>query len=288
MMGKLSLLVVEGNSAEGRARSIASGSVAAGDGYAAVLRQLAPAAAIDICYPADPGANLPGIEGLAAYDGIAITGSALNIYDGGPTIAPQVALIRDAFAAGTPIFGSCWGLQLATVAAGGVVRGNPRGREIGVARKITVLEAGRDHPLLAGRPPVFDALCVHLDEVAERPEGMTVLAANDHSAVQVAEIRRGNTVFWGVQYHPEYGFGDVAAVFRRYADRLEADGFFRNSGDAAHMIGLYDALAERPDPRLGWQLGIGADILVPENRFRELINWLFRLVMPTRAARGRS
>lgn len=286
-MAKLNLLVIEGNTAEGRARSLASGSPPAGEGYAAVLKRLAPEAAVDICYPADPGANLPGIEALAGYDGIAITGSALNIYDGGPAIEPQIALVRDAFASGTPIFGSCWGLQLATVAAGGVVRRNPKGREIGVARKIRVLEGGRDHPLLAGRAPVFDALCVHLDEVDSLPEGMTVLAANDHSAVQVAEIRRGDSVFWGVQYHPEYGFGDIAGVLRRYAPGLEADGFFRDGADARHMIGLYQALEARPDPRLAWQLGIGGDILEPENRFRELINWLLRLVRPTRAARGR-
>ena len=50
------------------------------DGYADLLRELLPGAVVDICYPADPGANLP-IGGLEGYDGVAITGSALNVYD---------------------------------------------------------------------------------------------------------------------------------------------------------------------------------------------------------------
>jgi GMP synthase (glutamine-hydrolysing) len=44
---------------------------------------------------------------------------------------------------GVPVWGSCWGLQIATVALGGSVRRNPRGRELAIARAITVTEAGR-------------------------------------------------------------------------------------------------------------------------------------------------
>ncbi len=44
-------------------------------------------AIVDICYPADPGANLPDGAASEGYDGIAITGSGLHIYDGGPAIS---------------------------------------------------------------------------------------------------------------------------------------------------------------------------------------------------------
>src|SRR5690348_864245 len=132
------LLVVEGNTAETRDRHRSMGGTVTGEGYAALLGTLLPEAMVDICFPTDPGANLPNGAGLADYDGIAITGSALNIYDGGPAIDPQIELVRAALGSGTPIFGSCWGLQLLTVAAGGSVRRNPLGREIGVARRIEV------------------------------------------------------------------------------------------------------------------------------------------------------
>jgi GMP synthase (glutamine-hydrolysing) len=158
------LLVVEGNTAELRTDHVAVGGQVMSDGYADVLRDLLPEAIVDICYPADPGANLP-IGGLEGYDGVAITGSALNVYDGGPAIEPQIELARAILKSRTPLFGSCWGLQVITVAAGGTVRTNPKGREIGVARRVALTKAGREHPMYAGKGSVFDAVTVHLDEV---------------------------------------------------------------------------------------------------------------------------
>ena len=93
------LLVVEGNTQQGRALLTAAGGRAPSDGYADLLRDLLPGAVVDICYPADEGANLPERTGLEGYDGVAITGSALNIYDGGPPIARQIDLARSVIAA---------------------------------------------------------------------------------------------------------------------------------------------------------------------------------------------
>ena len=84
------LLVVEGNVAEARARQVRFGGEAASEGYARLLREILPTAVVDICYPADPGANLPDSGGLEGYDGIAITGSSLNIYNGGEEIQKQI------------------------------------------------------------------------------------------------------------------------------------------------------------------------------------------------------
>ena len=71
------------------------------------------------------------------------------------------------------------------MALGGSVRRNPRGRDLAIARAITVTEAGRSHPLLASRPLVFDALCSHLDEVETLPPNAEVLAANELSAARL-------------------------------------------------------------------------------------------------------
>src|SRR5882724_13220766 len=158
------LLVMEGNIAEARTAQVAAGGTALSDGYADLLHRLLPGCVVDICYPADPGANLP-IGGLEGYDGVAITGSALNVYDGGPEVERQIELTRAILASKTPLFGSCWGLQLMTVAAGGVVRPNPKGREIGIGRRIALTQAGRGHPMYAGKSSTFDAITVHLDEV---------------------------------------------------------------------------------------------------------------------------
>jgi len=282
------LLVLEGNTAEGRERQAAAGGVAASEGYAKLLAELWPGATVDICFPADPGANLPDGTGLESYDGIAITGSALHIYNGGPAIAAQIELARSVYRSKTPMFGSCWGLQVATVAAGGTVRRNPLGREIGFARRVRVTEAGLDHPLYEKKPPVFEALTVHLDEVEGLPPKAEVLAMNEHSGVQAAEIHYEGGVAWGVQYHPEYNFRDISAILKRLDGQLVTEGFFASDEDVTQYISDIDQLHQDPtNRRLAWRHGINGAITNKAVRVTELRNWIEQKVKPTRAARGR-
>ena len=282
------LLVCEGNTAELRAKQIEAGGVAMSDGYAEVLRGLLPSVVIDICYPADAGANLP-IGGLEGYDGVAITGSALNVYDGGPEIDRQIELAREVLKSKTPLFGSCWGLQVITVAAGGAVRANPKGREIGVGRRIALTQAGRDHSMYAGKPPVFDALTVHLDEVETLAPGSTVLATNAQSAVQAAEIKADGGVAWTTQYHPEFSLGDMAAIVKRYGGRLIKEGFFADEMARVAYVADLEALDREPGNKpLAWRYGIDETVMSPTIRTAEVANWITHQVLPTRAKRGRS
>ena len=87
------------------------------------------------------GEALPFGITLSDFEGVMFPGSPLHIYDPEPAVARQIDFARAAFAAGVPVWGSCWGLQLATVALGGSVRRNPRGRELPIARAITLTEA---------------------------------------------------------------------------------------------------------------------------------------------------
>jgi GMP synthase (glutamine-hydrolysing) len=282
------LLVAEGNTAEGRAGLEKAGGLAFSEGYARLLRELLPDAIVDICYPADPGANLPDRAGLEGYDGVAITGSALNVYDGGPAVDSQIALARAVMAARTPVFGSCWGLQVLTVAAGGSVRKNPKGREIGFARRIRLTEAARGHPMFEHRADAFDALTVHLDEVEALPTDTTVLAANAVSDVQAFEIRLDGASAWGVQYHPELTPHDMAVIVRRYGNRLMREGFFADATDLAAYASDLETLDREPgNARLAWRYGLDADILDRNVRVTEIANWIAHQVLPTHSARGR-
>ncbi|HWW22102.1 MAG TPA: hypothetical protein VNZ06_14980, partial [Steroidobacteraceae bacterium] len=130
------ILVIDGNVGEIRARQIAALGYDSGNGYARVLRRLDPALDIDIVAAADGSLELPPNMGLEGYDGVTMTGSALNFYNGGAPVTRQIELTQAVFAAGVPFFGSCWGLQVAVTACGGEVRANPRGREFGFARRI--------------------------------------------------------------------------------------------------------------------------------------------------------
>ena len=238
--------------------------------------------------PPTPAPTCPDRSGLEGYDGIAITGSSLNIYDGGPHITRQIELARAGLEAGTPMFGSCWGLQVITTAAGGRVHRNPRGREIGFGRRIGLTAAGRGHPMYERKVEVFDALTVHLDEVETMAPNMQVLAANSISQVQAAEIRCNGTIAWGVQYHPEYTLHDMAATVRRYGKRMVDDGFFSRESELIYYAEELEMLHSNPrNQALAWKHGIDSSVLDKSVRVKEIENWIEHQVLPTRSKRGR-
>ena len=273
-MARPRVLVVDGNRAETRARQIAAGGKDSGEGYVETLSSLLPDLHCDIVRPADGDVSLPpGVE-LGDYDGVVITGSALNVYDGGPHVERQIELARAVFAAGVPFFGSCWGLQVAVTAAGGVVRPNPRGREFGFGRRIVLNAAGHAHPMFAGKADVFEAVTVHRDEIATLPPDSTPLASNE-MGLQAAEIRHGRGVFWGVQYHPEYGYAEIAATAVRYGQTLIAEGLFADAADLDRFVADARALEASPDsPALNWRLGLGPGIRDRKQKLAEIENWL--------------
>ncbi|MDP1909470.1 MAG: hypothetical protein Q8K85_14310, partial [Hyphomicrobium sp.] len=90
------LLVIEGNSPETMAVHVSFGGTPASKGYSDLLRELLPGASVDICFPADVTTLLPQGDSLQGYDGIAITGSSLHVYNGGDAVTRQVGLVREA------------------------------------------------------------------------------------------------------------------------------------------------------------------------------------------------
>ena len=175
-------------------------------------------------------------------------------------------------------------MQLATVALGGSVRRNPRGRELPMARAITVTQAGRTHPLLASRPAVFDALCSHLDEIETLPPNSEVLAANELSAIQaIATQTPWPGSFLGTQYHPEHTMAVSAAIIEMRATELVEEGFGTETSEIAAIAADYRALDTEPTRRdLIWRYGIASEILNPIRRTTEIGNWLRTVVEPRR------
>jgi GMP synthase (glutamine-hydrolysing) len=282
------LLVIEGNSPQTTAEHVAAGGTSASKGYSDLLRELLPGVSVDICYPGEPSALLPEGSSLEGYDGIAITGSSLHIYNGGPEVTRQIELVRAALKTGTPLFGSCWGLQVITAAAGGSVRKNPKGRELGFGRRIRLTETGRKHPMYVGKLDVFNAPTVHLDEVESLAPGTTVLATNEVSDVQSAEIRTNGSTAWAVQYHPEYPLREIAAIVRRIGPRLIDEGFFADKADIKTFAQDLDTLDRDPGcKRLAWRHGISKNVLDKKLRVGEIANWIEFQVLPTRVKRGR-
>lgn len=285
----LRFLVIEGNDATGRNNRKRSYGMTPAQSYSAALNTLEPEAICDIAQPADEGSNLPDAAGLESYDGVFLTGSALYINDGGPAIARQIDLMREVYRSGTPSFGSCWGLQIGATAAGGTVIQNPLKREIGFARKIMVNDQGASHPLLEGRPRVFDAPAVHLDIVSVPPADCMILASNDLTPVQAAEIHHEGGTFWGVQYHPEFCLAELAAILSNLATTMADEGFFLTEEEHTRYVADLNSLhQDRSRADLAWRFGLDDQVLDDACRLTELRNFIKMRVKPVKSARGRA
>ena len=200
----------------------------------------------------------------------------------------QVELMQAVFASRTPAFGSCWGIQVGAVAAGGDVRRNPRGREVGFARNIAPTDAGRIHPMLAGRPPAYDAPTTHLDVVAVPPGDCTVLAGNRMAGIQAAEIRVDGAALWGVQYHPEFTLAEIATIIDRRRQLLVDEGFFPTlEAGSAYVAELKTLHADPARRDLAWRHGLDDEVLDPVRRTAEIRSFIAHRVKPEKSRRGR-
>ncbi len=281
---KARVLVVDGGPAANQEAIVALGGARSGENYVAALRSQTPGGGDNLeCFvlAAADGERLPQGMQLGDFHGIAWTGSPLSTYETTTAVTGQIELARAAFQSGVPCFGSCWGLQVMAVALGGRVRLNPNGYEIGIARQIRVNVDGRAHAMFDGKADVFDAVCVHQDEVSELPTGARVLAGNAVSAIQAAEIVDGERSFWGVQYHPEFSLAQISALFRRRSARLVKDGFASTEAEIERLAADYMVLhADISRRDIAWRYGIGADVLDPLVHRREFANWLISKVLP--------
>jgi len=252
------------------------------DFFSDFLKRYLPSAQVETWFVADPDQDVPAGAGLADYAGFIWTGSDLTIYqEDDPRVTRQIELARRIYAVGVPSCGSCWGIQMAAVAAGGAVAQHPGGREWCIARDIRLTDAGRRSPMMAGKPERFDGFIMHLDEVTQLPPGATLLATGDHTRVQALEVCHGKGTFWATQYHPEFNLKEMARLIAARAKPLTQEGFFEAEGGVAAFADQLEALYNDPGSiALREALKIGDDILDPAIREQELRNWVDFLVLP--------
>lgn len=122
-------------------------------------------------------------------DGWLITGSRHGVYEDHPFIAPLEQFIRDAFAAGVPVAGVCFGHQIMAQALGGRVEKFGGGWSTGP----TEYDFGDE---------VLRLNAWHQDQVVVPPPGATRVATSPFC--QNAALAYGRTGY-SVQAHPEYG-----------------------------------------------------------------------------------
>lgn len=248
------ILIVEGNTPD----MVAKGHA----GASGFIRTFAALAADVRIHLINPYAAALRPEELRGVDGIVLTGSGVSWSVDAPEAAPQRAAAEVVLASGTPVWGSCNGLQLAMLVLGGSVGASPVGMEVGMAQNNALTREGGEHPMMAGRRSGFGVPCIHRDEVQGLPEGATLLAGNDHSPVQAAVYEKGDLRFWGTQYHPELSLADIGI-------------YVRGRGIFAHHANLAEDLEQaEADVSSAARLGTHPEALVLPQRSRELANWL--------------
>ena len=153
----MNILIVDGNEKDASDRYLQNGMHTQYDIYSKILQKLAENNLnIVVIHPAINDDFMPKGLSLDDFEGIAWTGSVLNIYDATPSINRQIELAKSLLDKKNHIFGSCWGLQVLVTAAGGKIRKNPKGIEAIVAKDISINDNGINHPMYRGKKKIFD------------------------------------------------------------------------------------------------------------------------------------
>lgn len=153
-------------------------------------------------------------EHVTGHDGFLITGSPASVNDLAPWLDRLFGLIREAVAAGVPLFGACFGHQAIALALGGRVEANPGGWVFGT----TETEVFAPAPwMVAGPLKVYAA---HVEQVTGLPAGAEVVMGN--AACPVGGYVLGRGVFT-TQYHPEMTHDFVVALVEEYGPKLPGD-----------------------------------------------------------------
>ncbi|WP_162241397.1 glutamine amidotransferase-related protein [Rhizobium sp. Leaf341] len=268
----LRLLVVDSETADQKNERRNASGAASYETYAETLRTIDPDAVIEtVC--CIEGADISGA--LTRFQGVLFAGSPIQMHKQTDETRAAADFMTRVFSAGVPAFGSCAGLQIAAVAAGGVCKPRDAGMQVGFARDIVPTEDGRRHPLLQDRPQVWTAPAMHSSVVDRLPPGAIRLAQSKATPTEAAEIRFGNGVFWGVQYHPELDLSEIAQSIRRQSEDVREQGL-------ANSVAAVEAYAEtletlNADPGrhdLAWQIGVDEEVTLASRRQVELVNFL--------------
>jgi GMP synthase-like glutamine amidotransferase len=145
--------------------------------------------------------------GVHAADGWLITGSRHGAYEDHPFIPPLEDFIRQAYAAGVPVVGVCFGHQIIAQAMGGRVERHAAGWAVGP----TDYDFGGERMTLNAW---------HRDQVTAVPGGAQVVAGNDFCAN--AALLYDDRMF-SVQAHPEFRPDFVEGLMRTRGPGLVPD-----------------------------------------------------------------
>lgn len=184
---------------------------------------------------ANANSLLPNSSEMTA---IVITGSPAGVYDDLPWIEPLRVFIREAYAAGIPMLGICFGHQIMADALGGVVRKSEKGWGVGRHSYNVVFKP----EFMANAPETLSISCSHQDQVITPPETAQVILSTPFTPNAGLYYENGKALSF--QPHPEFEDSYALALSELRREVLgtekadEAAASFSASSDS-HLLARY-------------------------------------------------
>jgi len=239
-MSILKLLIVEGNTKEENSNFNKAGCVPQSENFKQHVKMFEPNCEINIVEPGDDSAISKIITSLKKYDGIILTGSTLRIDALSNEIKKHIDFVKTCFKHEKKIFAACWGLQIATTAAGGKCRVAPSGPHVGIAYDIELTDEGKKHKLYSSKPHKFTTPAFNYDEVEIPPNNAVVLASNKINKFEALHFTVGNSEIWGLQYHPEIPYDYMIKLIKHRSQKLINNKSFKNETEINQHITLIE------------------------------------------------
>jgi len=269
----MNILIVDGNEKEPSDNYLQQGMDTQYDVYYKILQKLAnDSLNITVVHPAINSDFIPQGLSLDDFEGVAWTGSLLNVYDATPSIIRQIELAKKLLNKKNSIFGSCWGLQILVTAAGGKIRKNPNGLEAIVAKNISLNQEGVNHSMYYGKSKTFSSFCFHYDDTEILPENSTILASNEKSKIQAISFTKENSKVWAVQYHPEFDPVWMSGLMSQREKLLLDEGIYNNQEEFDSYKNYFSNIELFNDQKI--PLNISDNLINQKMHTLELSNWL--------------
>jgi len=240
----LNILIIEGNNSDDSSVFVKAAGATAADNLKNLVLKLEPSSNIKI---------------INQYNGIIFTGGAMRINDMTDEIKKHINFASNCFKYDKKILAICWGLQVCSTAAGGLVEPAKNGAHIGIATDVIINKEGQNNLIYKNKNITFTSPAFNYDEVCQIPEGATLLSSDKINRVMAIHFKPGKSEVWGLQYHPDYEYHQMISLANARKDRIIKNKQFKDENDFENHMNYI----KEEDKKLDF-----------ENRTCEVKNWL--------------
>ncbi|MDC1025902.1 type 1 glutamine amidotransferase [Candidatus Pelagibacter sp.] len=227
----LNILIVEGNNSNDSSVFVKAAGATAADNLKNLVLKLKPNSNIKIINPVNDNETKKALENINQYNGIIFTGGAMRINDMTDEIKKHINFASNCFKYDKKILAICWGLQVCSTAAGGLVAPAKNGAHIGIATDVMINKEGKDNIIYKNKKTIFTSPAFNYDEVCQIPEGATLLSSDKVNHVMAIHFKPGKSEVWGLQYHPDYEYRQMISLASARKDRIIKNKQFKDNHD---------------------------------------------------------